>query len=283
MTASATNLGRVIAATGDAVAAHKANAQVVFRASAVAQDAVASTVSLGEYRVEVDEPPALGGENKAPNPVEYYLASLLSCQVVTWRIWAEKLGIKVGQFTAHAEGDLDVQGFFGLDDAVRPGFNEVRLVITVSGTGDAGALPRIAGSGRRALPGAGSDPKRHSGDNDGGDRANDQPMIFIVVKFETKPEWTERWPELVASFTAATRAEQGNLWFEWSRSLDNPAEYVLVEAFRDGDAGGVHVNSDHFKQAMQELPQALRSTPKIISQTIDATGWSEMGEMSRVD
>ena len=105
-------------------------------------------------------------------------------------------------------------------------------------------------------------------------------MIFIVVKFETKPEWTDRWPDLVASFTAATRAEVGNLWFEWSRSLDNPTEYVLVEAFRDADAGGVHVNSDHFKKAMQELPRALTSTPKIISQTVDATGWSEMGEMS---
>ncbi|ORB83689.1 antibiotic biosynthesis monooxygenase [Mycobacterium kansasii] len=105
-------------------------------------------------------------------------------------------------------------------------------------------------------------------------------MIFIVVKFETKPEWTEHWPELVAPFTAATRAEEGNLWFDWSRSLDNPAEYVLVEAFRDGDAGAAHVNSDHFKQAMQQLPQALTSTPKIISQTVDATGWSAMGEMS---
>ncbi|CDO90459.1 antibiotic biosynthesis monooxygenase [Mycobacterium triplex] len=105
-------------------------------------------------------------------------------------------------------------------------------------------------------------------------------MIFIVVKFETKPDWADRWPDLVAPFTAATRAEAGNLWFEWSRSLENPAEYVLVEAFRDGDAGGVHVNSDHFKRAMQEFPQALKSTPKIISQTIDATGWSEMGEMS---
>lgn len=105
-------------------------------------------------------------------------------------------------------------------------------------------------------------------------------MIFIVVKFETKPEWSDRWPDFVAPFTAATRAEAGNLWFEWSRSLDNPAEYVLVEAFRDGEAGGVHVNSDHFKKAMQDLPQALASTPKIISQTIDTTGWSEMGEMT---
>jgi quinol monooxygenase YgiN len=105
-------------------------------------------------------------------------------------------------------------------------------------------------------------------------------MIFIVVKFQTKPEWTDRWPELVARFTTATRAEDGNLWFEWSRSLDNPAEYVLVEAFRDGEAGAVHVNSDHFKAAQRDLPQALVSTPKVISETIGATDWSKLTEMS---
>jgi len=105
-------------------------------------------------------------------------------------------------------------------------------------------------------------------------------VIFIVVKFQTKPEWAERWPQLVAQFTEATRAEEGNLWFEWSRSLDDPDEYVLVEAFRDGDAGTAHVNSDHFKKAMAELPQALVSTPKIISQQLEATDWSPMGELT---
>ena len=39
---------------------------------------------MGRYSVEVDEPPTLGGEDTAPNPVEYYLASLLSCQIVTF-------------------------------------------------------------------------------------------------------------------------------------------------------------------------------------------------------
>jgi uncharacterized OsmC-like protein len=133
VTASTTHLGGVIAANGNAIAADKANGRVVFRAAATAHDAVASTVSLGDYRVDVDEPPALGGDGKAPNPVEYYLASLLSCQIVTWRIWAEKLGIAVDEITARAEGDLDVQGFFGLDDAVRPGFSEVRVVVKVTG------------------------------------------------------------------------------------------------------------------------------------------------------
>jgi len=52
-----------------------------------------------------------------------------------------------------------------------------------------------------------------------------------------------------------------------------------VEAFRDGDAGAAHVGSAHFKQAQQDLPPYLAATPKIISQTVDATGWSEMGEM----
>jgi len=127
------HLSSVIAASHDAITADRATARVVFEASATAHDAVASTASLGRYRVEVDEPPALGGEGTAPNPVEYYLASLLSCQIVTWRVWAQKLGIAVDEITARVEGELDVQGFFGFDDSVRAGFQEVRLVVTVTG------------------------------------------------------------------------------------------------------------------------------------------------------
>ena len=56
-------------------------------------------------------------------------------------------------------------------------------------------------------------------------------MIFITAKFRVKPEHADRWHEISRSFTEATRAEPGNLWFDWSRSLDDPTEYVLVEAF----------------------------------------------------
>ena len=105
-------------------------------------------------------------------------------------------------------------------------------------------------------------------------------MIFITAKFSIRPEDAERWPEISAAFTAATRNEPGCLWFDWSRSLDDPNEYVLVEAFRDGDAGGAHVNSAHFKQAQQTLPPHLVQTPKIISQTVDQQDWSELGELA---
>jgi len=104
-------------------------------------------------------------------------------------------------------------------------------------------------------------------------------MIFITAKFLVKPEDADRWPEIAAGFTAATRAEPGCLWYDWSRSLDDPNEYVLVEAFRDGEAGAAHVNSAHFKQAQQDLPPHLAATPKIVSQLVDQDDWSELGEL----
>jgi quinol monooxygenase YgiN len=104
-------------------------------------------------------------------------------------------------------------------------------------------------------------------------------MYFIVVKFRTKPEWTDRWMDLVADFTAATRSEPGNLWFEWSRSVEDPAEFVLVEAFTD-EGAGPHVSSPHSQTATSELGQALESTPKIVSRQVEGTGWEEMGEIT---
>ena len=104
-------------------------------------------------------------------------------------------------------------------------------------------------------------------------------MIFITAKFAVRPEHAEAWPEISRPFTEATRAEEGCLWFEWSRSLADPNEYVLVEAFRDGEAGGAHVGSAHFKAAQAELPPYLAATPRIVSQEVDQDDWSELGEM----
>src|SRR6476646_5780261 len=105
-------------------------------------------------------------------------------------------------------------------------------------------------------------------------------MIFICVKFPVRPEHADQWPSIVADFTQATRSEPGCLWFDWSRSLEDPTEYVLVEAFRDGDAGAAHVQSQHFKDAQQSLPRYLVETPRIVSQVVDQDDWSELGEMA---
>lgn len=105
-------------------------------------------------------------------------------------------------------------------------------------------------------------------------------MIFITAKFSVQPEHADRWPEITADFTRATRSEPGCLWFDWSRSLADRNEYVLVEAFRDGDAGAAHVNSDHFKAAQQKLPQYLVQTPRVVNTNVDQDDWALLGEMA---
>jgi quinol monooxygenase YgiN len=105
-------------------------------------------------------------------------------------------------------------------------------------------------------------------------------LIFITAKFPVKPEHADDWPAICRAFTEATRAEDGCLWFDWSRSLDDPTEYVLVEAFADDDAGAAHVQSEHFRAAQQELPAHLAETPRIVNFSVPGTGWAELGEMS---
>ena len=105
-------------------------------------------------------------------------------------------------------------------------------------------------------------------------------MIFITAKFPVLPEHADAWPDIAAAFTRATRAEPGCLWFDWSRSVEDPAEYVLVEAFRDDEAGAAHVQSDHFRAAQDELPRYLAATPRIVNFSVPGEDWSELGEMA---
>jgi quinol monooxygenase YgiN len=105
-------------------------------------------------------------------------------------------------------------------------------------------------------------------------------LIFIAAKFRVLPAYADEWPKISNEFTQATRGEPGCLWFDWSRSVEDPNEYVLVEAFRDGDAGAAHVQSQHFKDAQQTLPPHLAETPRIVNMTIPQDDWSELGELA---
>lgn len=103
-------------------------------------------------------------------------------------------------------------------------------------------------------------------------------MILINVMFPVRPDVADRWPEITRDFTEATRAEPGNLWFEWSRSIEDPSTYVLIEGFTD-EGAEPHVSSEHFRAMQDEFPQYLTATPRIISERVEAEGWGPMGEL----
>ena len=104
-------------------------------------------------------------------------------------------------------------------------------------------------------------------------------MLLIVVKVPVRAEVADSFLERVAPFTAATRAEAGNVSFDWYRSSEDPTAFLLVEAFLDGDAGAAHVGSPHFQQAMAEFPALIEDVPQIVNVDVP-DGWAAMAELS---
>ena len=80
-------------------------AKATFESRSALQEGLRSEVSLRQHKLIVDEPPALGGTDSGPNPVELILASLGTCQEITYRAYATALGIPLDEVSVTVEGD----------------------------------------------------------------------------------------------------------------------------------------------------------------------------------
>jgi uncharacterized OsmC-like protein len=132
---AATVIAEVVDAT--AAALKKNPAAAVIRPQAITTLVTGTTtevsVRAGAHEFTIDEPPILAGTNLGASPVEHLLASLGSCQVITYQVWAAKLGIAVDTIEVSLAGDLDVHGFFGLNPDIRPGFQSIDVAVRLSG------------------------------------------------------------------------------------------------------------------------------------------------------
>ena len=79
------------------------------------------------------EPPILLGNNEGANPVEFILHGLAGCMTTTMMLHAAANGISVDSVESSFEGDLDAQGFLGLDDSVRNGYQNIRVLFHIEG------------------------------------------------------------------------------------------------------------------------------------------------------
>lgn len=96
-----------------------------FQAIAHLQEGVKVTVKARQFALTIDEPEELGGTDQGMNPVEALLGSLGACQAIVARVYAEKFRVQLDDFRVEVEGDIDLDGFFGISD-VRPGYSEIR-------------------------------------------------------------------------------------------------------------------------------------------------------------
>ena len=67
-------------------------------------------ISNGRHALTADEPTTLGGQDAGMAPFDLYLASLAACTAITLRMYAEKKGWELGQFSAELSSSRDEAG-----------------------------------------------------------------------------------------------------------------------------------------------------------------------------
>src|SRR5256714_13393427 len=98
-----------------------ARAVVRLRTEARMGEGTRVELRAGAFEFSADEPVSVGGTGTAPNPVQMALAALGSCQAITYRYWAEELGLRLDAVTVNLEADFDTGAFFGFPGAAGPG------------------------------------------------------------------------------------------------------------------------------------------------------------------
>jgi uncharacterized OsmC-like protein len=143
-------------ATIDAVKAQPEAARFRFRADNQWVSGTHNRTTIGGYFgvgaelahdqtfvVDADHPTVLVGTDQGPTPVEYVLHALAACLTAGLANVAAARGVTLTSVESTVEGDIDLRGILGLDDAVRNGYEQVRVRFRVAGDAPPEKLRRI--------------------------------------------------------------------------------------------------------------------------------------------
>lgn len=115
-------------------------------------DRTATELQVRELAAVIsDEPPARGGEDRGPSPLELVLCSLCSCTNVSTARMAAKLRFEYSDLTTDAEGELDTRGRKGTAE-VPVHYRAVRLRVRISTSESEERIARLAGLVGRYCP-----------------------------------------------------------------------------------------------------------------------------------
>lgn len=101
------------------------------------------TTRTKPFVLDADEPPVLLGKDQGANPVEFVLHALAACLTTSLVYHAAARGIQIESIESRLEGDLDLQGFLGLSEQVRRGYQQVRASFTIKSDASAEQLETL--------------------------------------------------------------------------------------------------------------------------------------------
>jgi len=121
-----------------------ATSNVVFRAETKWEEDVRCSVNIRDFPAfTIDEPPELGGQDSASNPVELVLGALGACQEIMYSAYASVMDIKLDSVQVDVRGYLDLKGLFGMDEEIPAGFKRVSFDTKIVSDADETALMEL--------------------------------------------------------------------------------------------------------------------------------------------
>jgi len=88
-----------------------------------------------DFKINIDEPYELLGDNSQPNPQEYLMAAMNACIIATFVATCSVQGVELESLEMESEGELDLRGFLGIDPKVKAGYDQINYTIRVKGDG----------------------------------------------------------------------------------------------------------------------------------------------------
>lgn len=120
------NVKQALMKTMEGITASPSQSNVVFRAETEWVEGVRCTAAVRDFApMTVDEPPELGGQDSAVNPVELVLVALGTCQEIMYAAYASVMDIELDSVKVNVRGYLDLKGLFGMDENVPPGYKRI--------------------------------------------------------------------------------------------------------------------------------------------------------------
>jgi uncharacterized OsmC-like protein len=100
----------------------------------------------GGHSLIVDEPTTMpGGTNAGPNPLDLFCAAFGTCQEITYKYYADVLGIDCQSVACKVEAPIDLGGLVGVaPDAV--GLTNMSATITIESDASEEALAQLKGA-----------------------------------------------------------------------------------------------------------------------------------------
>ena len=95
-------------------------------------------------------------------------------------------------------------------------------------------------------------------------------MAYVVsAKWRAKPGKEERLKELCEEMTEPSRAEEGNLFYQVQRSVEDPQLFYLYEQYVDEAGYVAHQESEHFTRLVkgEAIPELLEAREREFYET----------------